>query len=486
MTERSSTAGAGRRWGAALAAGLVALAAGAVIARQPTTNIAASSDRSVAPVRVLITRGMERRPVRLVAWTKAGLLAAPINIPEELAAQATGAPIPADEVLAIAAPAEDMLPGLESRGGSAGRNEARRGVAGELSRVAVELVDRQRYTGVLLSAAPVGEKSPSEAGGRADAAGRGAEPSVRIRSGSFGELKFSLDDIVRVEILDSRPAAPMLAPASRPDSTNDRVVLANGDVLEGFVEEIGAEVSVAPVGSSGDAAGKATRVPTDRCRSIEIANPQRPLAGAVAWLAGGDAGLQVVRVKEFSIGTSGEASVRPDLAGVQAASSIASDSIVGIAPDASKFLPLGDLGAPRFTPLAGRRWSQPPQVGSEGGSPLGLRDITLPGAMAVEWDVPEEVSAISGSVVLPASARLWGDCTVLVEAVWGGGAPAVLWTGRLNGDHPRSDVSAGMARPEAARGGAVLRVSVQPGPRGAIQDRVVLEGFMLVRRGSGK
>ncbi|MCC6427993.1 MAG: hypothetical protein IT435_14375 [Phycisphaerales bacterium] len=453
---------------------------------QPTSRISSAVERAVAPTRVLVTRAFERTPVRVVGWSSAGLLAAPANLPEELAVESAGPAIPARNVLALMAiPSEPRIAGAAGAGRAESRERFARG--GDAARVRVTLVDGQSYIGSITSAVePPPNAGTSEAG---DAAGEGEDAPLVIQSSIFGEMRFELDDLLRIQVLDGATNAGVQpAPAEVAATTEDRVILANGDVIEGFVESIGAEVVISkPAGAKASSA--ATRLPMARCRRIEIANSAEPLAGCVLWIAEADGDLQVVRARDLVIGSTGEANFHPQIPGASTSAATGSPAanvpvgiLVGLAPDAGAFVPLGRLDALRFEAVEGRRWTRPPEVGSADRAPLGLADVVIPGAMVVEWRIPRDVAGLTGAVVLPPEARVWGDCMVGIDLVGADGTTQKLWSGRLDSAHARHDVVARIEPASGpASGDAVLRVSVEPGERGAIQDRIVLQGFMLIR-----
>ncbi len=450
-----------------------ALALGAFVspahAHQPATRLSASSTPVSIPLRILITRSLERRTVRAIEWTSAGVRVAPASVPEELAAESAREIIPLADILAMVPPAGELLAAASAR--AAETRDPRPGVP-ELARLRVTLTDGQRYVGNIdpsvMPAAPSGQNA--------------AEIPLGLKTSMFGDLRFMLDQVVSVETVvapDSPRPAHENASDAAPPST-DRVVLVNGDRINGFVESIGPDVVIGP--ETGKDSKTPQRIPLSRCRSIQIANPAVPLAGAAVWVGGPAGEVQVIRAAELTIRPGGEALLRPQLPGDSVSTlSIPASSILALTPDASRIVPLSRLGLPQFTPDPSRRWSQPPVVDRGLRAPLGLGEVLLPGPMSVEWTLPAGVTAITGSVALAPEARLWGDCNVAVELVPSAGAPVTLWKGRLNGEHAREDVTAPVkpaSDPSAAP--TRLRVRVEAGSQDQIQDRVVLEGFMLV------
>jgi hypothetical protein len=114
-----------------------------------------------------------------------------------------------------------------------------------------------------------------------------------------------------------------------------------------------------------------------------------------------------------------------------------------------------------------RRWIPPLKIADTHGSPLGAADIEIPGPMSVEWTLPAGSARLGTTVELPPSARVWGDCELIIEGVAGSKA-SQLSKVHLSGSTPSADVSVPLA------GAGRLRMTIDPGPSGPIQDRVVL------------
>lgn len=331
----------------------------------------------------------------------------------------------------------------------------------------------------------------------------------------LGRVVVPLDRVSEVELAEPgarrepTPGAPARGedgreiPAARPvvetplappptDRSRDTVELANGDRLAGLVERIGKDVVV----SSGAAAAKATTVDIARVRRIWLANSAAAPVDAMVWLADGT----VVGAKGFTItpgeplrlgdwgapGTPGasEAGIGQGAGGAGGGGGAAPYTVEEIA--AAALLPrrvkaLSDLTVREQTAPAGRKLVRGLRVSDDAfrpralPAPLGARDIELPSAMTVEFALPAGASKVSALIELPEASWTWGDCRVKVEAVGGvggSGPGGVLLDTRLNPHTPAAKLAA--ALPAGATG---LRVSVEPGERGIVQDRV------LIRRG---
>ncbi|HRJ50332.1 MAG TPA: hypothetical protein PKU91_07355, partial [Phycisphaerales bacterium] len=444
------------------------VAAAGADARQDST-VSAGVRRVVAPVRLVIPSSLDRRPVRLVEWTPAGARVAPATVPEEFAIDAANEVIPAAEVIAIFAP-DDTLDDAVPWGPGATSGLIDRSRSRSPARVRVTLADGQRYVG---SVRPAEASEPSDARSLADA-------PFTLQTSLFGDLVISLEHVAMIEPISQAagqgglPAGP--EPPRRPGT--DRVVLVNGDRIEGFIESVGIEVAIAPDASSGRAIDLA-RVPIDRVRAIEFANAAVPLAGFVAWVNDHSGEMHVVRAAQVRITASGEATILPDIPGFAAlAWVVGSHQVAAFTPDASRVVPLCSIAAPEFEPDRSRRWGRPPRVDAGLRSPLGLGDVVLQGAMDARWALPSGVTALAGTVELSPESRLWGDCKVSVSIERAGGLPHVVWAGTLQSDSPAAVIGASIPDP-GDRG--VLRVRIEPGLHGHVHNHVTLRGFMLIR-----
>jgi hypothetical protein len=76
---------------------------------------------------------------------------------------------------------------------------------------------------------------------------------------------------------------------------------------------------------------------------------------------------------------------------------------------------------------------------------------------------------------LPAASRVWGDCVLIVEEVGEKGLGGrELARVRLSGDTPEAEINVALTA-------GVLRVTLDEGAGGPIQDLVVLRGGLVLR-----
>lgn len=301
--------------------------------------------------------------------------------------------------------------------------------------------------------------------GQLAAAGTKPGETVRWQSKRVGELTLKLENLVAIE----RAPMPESVPPRKP--SEDRAILINGDVLAGFIESVGENVTV-------EVAKQRREAPMDKVARLEFSNKVKPAAGMMVWLASGET-LRVTRVAASGAETT--------LTREGAAVTAPSPEVIGFVENAAILAPLAGLTG-TVTPAPGRSWSEEMSVGATG-VPLGAADVTLPSPMSVSWAIPGSARRFSTRAVLPPACRVWGDCLVIVEQRGVGGAGGAKAIGgrelarvRLNGETPEADINV-----ELAEGLGPLVISLAEGEGGPIQDRVTLrQPILLVGDASGK
>jgi len=244
--------------------------------------------------------------------------------------------------------------------------------------------------------------------------------------------------------------------------TKDTIVFANGDKSEGFISTIGEVVTI-------EAGAKTSNFPATRIDYVRLANPSVRTPGPCVWLS--DASVLALQSPRGTESGSLSASIR------DAASSppvlLPWKEISGFATDASRVTPLASL-KPKVAADPADRWARTLQVGDVAAAPLGAAEIELPGPMSVEWQLPSPARRLSMRIILPESSRRWGDAVVVVEL---GTSPVrELARERINGDRPTVEVSAALDAPK----GSTLRIRLEEGENGPIQDRVLLRQAIVI------
>lgn len=470
-----------RRVGAAAAA-VVAAVCGCGAASTHGAEIARA--RSAPPVRpgaafVLVDRGLNTERVTLLRLSVGGKGGGVAGGASDEVVYLNSAGVrktrPLSEVVALAPTEWAASPGGE-------RAPIR---TDEPPRPWLELVDGQRFSGAFVD-------SGTSAGGSK----KNAEEPVIWANPRLGALSVPLDLASRY--VGDAHAVPHAV--RRPISTvSDTVILANGDRVEGFIERLGATIVIAPAGGSsakadGDGGG-VSEIAANQVVLANLVNERRELKGAAAWLEDGsligvqradtdsENGVLTLTTHGFGkaakpgAGTTGGATASMPLADLRA-----------LVVDAARLTPLSSL------PIAAQRGEldraafDPVRVDPDPlrNAPLGAAEILLPGPMLAEWTLPEgtdgERLMLSGAAQMDESCWAWGDCVVVFALVSDGSPEREIARGRLNAETSSLMVRADLSD---AKPGDRLRVRIEAGPRGPIQDRVTLRRFIFVSSGPG-
>jgi hypothetical protein len=312
----------------------------------------------------------------------------------------------------------------------------------------VELTDGQRFAGL-----PAGKP--------------GDDIVMEWNTAEFGDLQIPLELVRRVRL---RPVAPGAAPTA---AGSDALLLANGDVLEGFVESIGEPTRIEHDSTTVD-------VPLERIAEIRLGGPPVPPSGVMVWLRSGT----IVSVSAMQTGRDGRLSLTPTLRettdGATESNSwpVPMDDLVAAAFDVGRLTPLATIRPAEQAPDPERRWSEPVRVGDSGGAVLGAADIELPGPMTVSWRLPEMAERLGGVAVLPEDCRTWGDCVLVLSVTAGSGPAREVLRAAITASAPQAPFS--VALPGGLGRSAMLTATLEAGQYGPIQDRVVLRRTVIL------
>ena len=338
---------------------------------------------------------------------------------------------PTSQVLAVVMP-----PAARDDGAGRAAIDAWRDISliEEVPQGVLRLVDGQSFPGVLSSEPPEADR-------------------VRWAGRVGGLLSMPLERIAAMQL------RPVAVPAE--GGKNDVLLLTNGDRVEGFLASVGPSFTI-------EVDGKPTAIEAGRVAGASLANARRPAEGTWVWLAGG----AVCRVVAWSLGQDGRGEVSLEAADGKAVA-VESGEVRAIAFDAAAFRALAGVPSRVTAGDADRSWTPPPVVGDPALALLGAADIELPGPMAVTWSLPG-ATRIAGSIDMPVSARLWGDCEVVIE-VEAAGQVRPLWRRRLNESTPEAAFNLELP------GGSDLqwRVRLEAGENGPIMDRAVLRRVLV-------
>lgn len=326
---------------------------------------------------------------------------------------------------------------------------------------ALWLTDGQRFAGALR---------------RGEAAGE----TVRWEHPVFGPIDVPLEIVSRVRLLP--PGDLAAEPQGPAPEGRDVVTLRNGDRLAGFLESLGDLARI-------DVDGTRHEASADLISEVTLANPPVAPSGMTAWLRDGS----IVAVTSVRTSRTGELRLRPRISATDAApseaepapsgsSGLTGHDLVAVAFDAADLVALAAIPVRSQRPVGDRPWSEPITPSDRDDSLLWAPDLTIPGPMTAEWSLPQWAAFLGAEAHLPASMWAWGDCELVVSLVAEGSPPAELARYRLNAEHPVATISV----PLAGSRQRLLRITLEPGLYGPIQDRVILRRpIVLLSRGPG-
>ncbi|HYF14747.1 MAG TPA: hypothetical protein VD971_06710 [Phycisphaerales bacterium] len=370
--------------------------------------------------RELIDEALNRRPVRLVA----------LDAQQVTVQNARGGTerLPVERVVAIVPLLVDAAP----QDGAASARQTQGSGAG----LAV-LTDGQRLPGL-----------PGP-GASADA--------LRWNSPLLGDATIPLESLA---LALYRPLAPGL---HLPDEVSeDTALLANGDVVRGFVELM-PRTGGAPALRVEPASGDPLTIEPVRVVGVRFANPPASAAGAWAWFVDGTSlALNDARVARGKLTAAAAVSGSPvavDVAAVRA-----------FAPRRERVQAINELPMSWSQASSDRPWTPPPAVQRADEAPLGAADIALSGPIEVVWTAPEGAERFCASVELPVTCRVWGSCDITLSS---GGRE--VWSASLRPGSPKAAFNV-----QVAPGPIVLRVT--DAGDGPIEDRVLIRRGLVLRR----
>jgi|GEM_PF-3226220 len=312
------------------------------------------------------------------------------------------------------------------------------------SRVFVELTDGQR---LMMDIEP--SEDPEAIVGRVIGLGQGRIP---------------LERIARI----ARPGAAWHADTPRADV----VRLTNGDVLTGFVDAIGASVSVE------SDSGTIASVPLDSVAEIRMANPAEPASGL---LVTDDQGVALfARTLNADAGGKLRLTTDPGVLGVDSrgedtvayerinARLLGLRSITPRGSDANRVLALASITTDSVRPTGDRRWTPAPVVERDDDPVLAIADVRMPAPASAVYPLPPGLAADRFACgVTAATPGPWTDCTARVYAELADGTRTLIGEFRVTTDSDPGEIS-GRIPP----GSRAIVLEVDPGPSGAVQDAV--------------
>ena len=314
----------------------------------------------------------------------------------------------------------------------------------------IELADGQRFVGMPVYLSTIEAAEFKEATG---------DIGLAWSTPLLGTLRVPLDALRRVVLSEGSIPAEY-------DELNDVLVLTNGDRPRGLLERVWPDVVL-------DMDGQSRTFDLTAVSSITLANRDTEPTGSRVWLSDGS----IVAVDDIETVRDG---VMLDLAQPvgtedQFLAPLTMNEVLAVAFESGGVRPLADLGSPRWERLDG--WTLPPVVGDPSRTLLGSAEVELIGPVSASWALPSGVRRVAIRARLREDCRVWGDCEVTVLV---GGK--ISLTERLHADRPQATFTIDVPADTPT---GQLEVRVEEGLGGTIQDRVMLDGFVLLSSGAG-
>ncbi len=242
----------------------------------------------------------------------------------------------------------------------------------------------------------------------------------------------------------------------------DRVLLANGDLLEGFIVALGDPLALEAHAQEQEQR-QIIEIPLDRVLAVEMVAADQPARGSRVWLHDGT----VIDVNSIRVGEDGFVHLVSPWLEDRSDPELRIEQVAAILFRARGMVPLALLETGRIAgPLDRFRLPPPRRLDPE--APLGLSPIELRGPLIVHYPLPEGCRRFAAEAILPEADRNWGDLELLVKD-----DDQVVFRTQLNGQSPRASINVPVR-------GAELTIELTEGRYGPIQDRVQLERAMLL------
>lgn len=325
--------------------------------------------------------------------------------------------------------------------------------------VVLELVDGERLAGALVQPAP-GSAAPAD--------------SISWENpllGSAGGAEIKLDLVRLLRLSAPLPGVDMQPGPGKADT--DLVLLANGDRIEGLVEGLveGPAVRIGVNSQSRD-------IKLELVQEIRLlSNPAArvPPGAVMAWLRDGS----VIACRALHTNRAGQVSLelafkdqpapKSDDSTLASAGSLGLADIVALDLHPGSLVPLASLTPADQKPTGTRRWTRPADALGENAL-LNLQDLEVPGPMTIEWELPAGATRLAAGVELPRAMWNWGDAEMVVSLV-SAGRETELFRQHLSAEQPKGTINASL---EHAASGSRLRVRLESGAYGPIQNKVLL------------
>jgi hypothetical protein len=270
------------------------------------------------------------------------------------------------------------------------------------------------------------------------------------------------DSLVLDASLDSLRAAAINAPIGDARASwgavDDRLILTNGDIVDGFVASIGPTVRIeTPAGD--------TETPIDRVAGLLLANPATDPTGAIVHTQRGS----IIAVTSLAITATGHCSAEVNGESLVGGLGIRTSELRAVDLAPGDYIGLASLPPHAVTAPGGTSPTAPRTVTDP---TLGVDSLELQGPVRVDWVLPRPAARFAATAALPPAMWAWGDCEVVVRTADG----REVQRERLSADHPEAALRVPLG------GQTGFSIEIEQGRAGAVQDRIVLERPLVTWR----
>lgn len=281
----------------------------------------------------------------------------------------------------------------------------------------------------------------------------GDRDSVTVRHPWMHEMRIPLEEIERVEF------KPMKTTIT--DGDQDHVLLLNGDVLTGFIEQVDDPVKIEVTRDQVEM----FEIPLDRIAEIRLAGESTPPEWPRAWFVDG---LQVT-VPSISVDETGRVVIGPHefMTGrYERYPSI--DEMVAIVMNGDRFKPLSavDVKTIAIDPL--RRVNADPKK-IDVSRVLGLSDLHLSGPVQHKFALKEGFNQFRSTLDRPRNSEEWSPPSLEIRA-----DETVIWSGEVD-----TGIPIDLELPDSCES---LVITIECGEHGPIHCGVILRDPIISRQ----
>ena len=228
------------------------------------------------------------------------------------------------------------------------------------------------------------------------------DPQLFWAHPTLGTLRIPIDR-VRSIALDRDLDLPQTA-------RGDAVQLRNGDVYVGFLLSLDDPVEMEVMDDDGSSI---LTMPWSRVAGMRLVTPDAPARGRRLWLRDGTIlTVDTLRIEPDAIRIAGDDSAAATT--LVAAGTVARDQLVAVVLQSDQLLPLADLTPISVSGPPTRYRIDPPQR-LHPDATLDLGAVLLRGPVQIRYLLPPDAARLATEVVLPESARPWGDVRLVVR-----------------------------------------------------------------------